>query len=658
MIQYTRGELIMKKTNILLLLISTLLISCQNNTPTVQPTETPTMEPTETPTVEPTETPTVEPSVEPTVEPTIEPTEIPTVEPTIEPTQEPTVNLDVMNEIAFRLSSIYDIASDSGITTYKMYSPYNDTYSLKCNDATSITVYDEYKRVIASSDTKVSVNLVKNQIIYVSIEIPAQTDFKLFTTATNNLIELPYEINSSVDLSSLQTYSDSKDDPLKASVISYTKRNDGKGLYVNCNNPEKITEKEFNTVLTSQDVTDKEVFFTFEHNNANTRYYYYGYRVTNTDDHDIFVTVKNLGYQVSGAGSWLGEDEWIKFYNTKFESDTSSYTASQLSNYQAYVSFSNQYKSNNRKPVTYRIPAGQYIYVMGGTVADSYNKISVFDSANKKVKGGCGNGAVLFDVSGGNALGSFLVYTDPNASTVNESEYVKNNTDYGYIVTRDGVNVGSQYTGYDNCHGVVDADLCWTFNDSTPSQNLPVTYTNPYYTTQQSGTPYSKISNFIVQENKNVKEWLTHINPNHNSDTVGTDMTDYITVDHLTKQAITLGAQYFDGRGKNANIGNWMVDYIDTITLVNQGDKPRTFTYQLTHSGVILAFVRDENGFVDESYTPSYCTKISASEYGDAIDDRFKYTVEIAPHSIKRFSVNYNLLANSYGCIRHKATLK
>ena len=50
--------------------------------------------------------------------------------------------------------------------------------------------YDEYKRVIASSDTKVSVNLVKNQIIYVSIEIPAQTDFKLFTTATNNLIEL------------------------------------------------------------------------------------------------------------------------------------------------------------------------------------------------------------------------------------------------------------------------------------------------------------------------------------------------------------------------------------------------------------------------------------------------------------------------------------
>ena len=161
----------------------------------------------------------------------------------------------------------------------------------------------------------------------------------------------------------------------------------------------------------------------------------------------------------------------------------------------------------------------------------------------------------------------------------------------------------------------------------------------------------------ILKENKNVREWLTHINPNHNSDTVGTDMTDYITVDHLTKQAITLGAQYFDGRGKNANIGNWMVDYIDTITLVNQGDRTRTFTYQLTHSGVILAFVRDENGFIDESYTPSYCTKISASDYGDAIDDRFRYTVEIAPHSIKRFSVNYNLLANSYGCIRHKATL-
>lgn len=567
------------------------------------------------------------------------------------------IEIESLNEVPFRLSSILDIASSNGTTTYKMIAPYNDSYNLKCKDATSVIVYNEYGQVISKEGNVVDVTLTKNQLVYVSIVGLQDVEFRLTVSAKNHLVELPYEINSSIDLDSLKTNSESKVDPLKPSKISYTKRDDGKGLYINSNNPEKITEKEFNTVLTRQEVTDKEVFFTFEHNNANSRAYYYGYRVTNTDDHDIYITVKNLGYQINGAGSWLGEDEWIKFYNTKFESDTSNYTPSQLANYQAYVSFSNQYKSNNRKPITYRIPSGKYIYVMGGTVADAYNNISVFDSANKKVQGGCGNGAVLFEVTGGTAEGAFMVYTNPNASTLNESEYVTDKKEYGYIVTRDGTNVGSQYIGYDNCHGVVDADLTWTFNDNTPDQTLPVSFTNPYFTTQKGGTPYSKIDNFIPQENGGVKEWLTHINPNNNSDTVGTDMTDYITVDHLTKQAITLGARFIDGRGKNANIGNWMVDYIDTITLVNQGDQVRTFTYQLTHSGVILAFVRDENGYIDESFTPKYCVKIGGSDYGDAIDDRFIYSVEVQPHSIKRFSVNYNLLANSYGCIRHKATL-
>ena len=567
------------------------------------------------------------------------------------------IEIESLNEVPFRLSSILDIASSNGTTTYKMIAPYNDSYNLKCKDATSVIVYNEYGQVISKEGNVVDVTLTKNQLVYVSIVGLQDVEFRLTVSAKNHLVELPYEINSSIDLNSLKTNSESKVDPLKPSKISYTKRDDGKGLYINSNNPEKITEKEFNTVLTRQEVTDKEVFFTFEHNNANSRAYYYGYRVTNTDDHDIYITVKNLGYQINGAGSWLGEDEWIKFYNTKFESDTSNYTPSQLANYQAYVSFSNQYKSNNRKPITYRIPSGKYIYVMGGTVADAYNNISVFDSANKKVQGGCGNGAVLFEVTGGTAEGAFMVYTNPNASTLNESEYVTDKKEYGYIVTRDGTNVGSQYIGYDNCHGVVDADLSWTFNDNTPDQTLPVSFTNPYFTTQKGGTPYSKIDNFIPQENVGVKEWLTHINPNNNSETVGTDMTDYITVDHLTKQAITLGARFIDGRGKNANIGNWMVDYIDTITLVNQGDQVRTFTYQLTHSGVILAFVRDENGYIDESFTPKYCVKIGGSDYGDAIDDRFIYSVEVQPHSIKRFSVNYNLLANSYGCIRHKATL-
>ena len=86
----------------------------------------------------------------------------------------------------------------------------------------------------------------------------------------------------------------------------------------------------------------------------------------------------------------------------------------------------------------------------------------------------------------------------------------------------------------------------------------------------------------------------------------------------------------------------------------------RLFTNKntVTIVGVILAFVRDENGFIDESYDPKYCIKVNSSTYGDKIDDQFTYTIKVPAHSIVRFSVDYNLLANSYGTISHKAKLE
>ena len=226
----------MKNQLKLILLISTLLVGCQNNKPTEQPTQTPTeevsveptLEPTQQPSVEqtqvPTEGPTEQPTEIPTVEPTQEPTEEPTAEPTVEPTQEPTAEFEVINDEAFRLSSIYDTNNESGLVTYKMYCPYDDNYSLKCNEATSLKVYNENKQLITIGNTTAKITVNKNQIIYISIETEANKSFRLFTTAEKHLVELPYEINSSVDLNSLQTYSDSSSDPLKAAEISYTKR--------------------------------------------------------------------------------------------------------------------------------------------------------------------------------------------------------------------------------------------------------------------------------------------------------------------------------------------------------------------------------------------------------------------------------------------------
>ena len=571
------------------------------------------------------------------------------------------VELNVMNDEAFRLTSINDITNQDGTNAYKMIAPYDDNYAFKCAKASKIEVFNYQRILLKEGKTSLKVELHKGQTVYVRITYEANETFDLNMIPLINMVELPYEINSSIDIDSLDVIGDNSVNPLKPYDISYTKRDDGKGLYINCNNPEALSTQELNTSLIKQDVTDKEVFFTFEHNNIPNTLYYYGYRVTNTDDHDIYVTVKNVGYQVSGAGSWLGEKEWIDFYNTQFYSDTTNFSDSQMANYNVYVGFCNEYEPALNSPTTYRIPKGKYIYVIGGTTKDAYNNINVFDTADIKVNGGCGNGAVIFSVSNGKAQGSFLVYDDSDAKTVNESDYVKGDNVYGYRANRDGVNVGSQYSGYDNCHGVVDSDLMWTFNDLTPSGKLKVNFENKHFVSshlRENKTIYSAISEFMNRSNKNTDYWLTHINPNNTSNAVGTDMTQYINVDYDSKKPIELNYLHYDGRGSIMNIGNWMVDYIDTITLVNQGDKEREFTYSLKHSGVILAFVRDEQGFTSEYYIPSYNTMINSSKYGAAISDPFTYTIKIAPHSVSRFSVNYNLLANSNGAIGHTATLK
>lgn len=565
-----------------------------------------------------------------------------------------------INAQAFRLSSINDeFYNNLKEVSYKMYAPYDDTYFFESYDISEIHIYNNEKELIGSGTTSAKVSLKKDEIVYVKLKLYETSILNLDVHLLTNNIELPYSVNNDVDMDLKRAEAkESVDyDPLKASNTFYSKRTDDKGLYVNCNNPEKITTSYLNKCLTAQEVTNKDVFFTFEHNNASTNYYY-GYRVTNVSDEDIYVTVKNLGYQTSGKGAWLGEDEWVKFYNVDFRVyGLANLTNSQLKNYNSYVNFANNYESLNRKPITYRIPKNKYIYVMGGTTLDSYRNINVFDSADIIVNSnfsGCSNGAVLFEVKGGKAIGQFFAYT--TSQKINNTEYVKEFKEAGYVGNE---TYGSQYVGYDNCHGVVDASLIWKFNDKTSSQELGVNFTNDAYNQgSNKGNKYEKIPTLVSKKNKNNKKWVTHINPNSVANAYGTDMTKYITIDSETKEPITIDYNHFDGNGNQANIGNWMVDYIDTITLVNKGDNEREFKYTLKHNGVILAFIRNEYGYIDESYKPKYCISLGATKYGDEIRDYFTYSVKIKPHSAIQFSVNYNLLANSNGYISHSAYLK
>ena len=295
------------------------------------------------------------------------------------------------------------------------------------------------------------------------------------------------------------------------------------------------------------------------------------------------------------------------------------------------------------------------MYVMGGTTSDSYRQINVFNTANRKVKGGCSNAAVLFSINGGTAEGAFYVYED--------QEYIKNNTTHqGYITHKPGyvddngqeIQYGRQYIGYDNCHGVVDNEVTWYFNDVTSPQELPVTYTNYYKDfVEKTGEPYSKIDVLPHiwggMSNTRINSWLTHLNPHSSNNAVGTDMTAYYTINE-NGENIVIDYQHYDGHGMLANVGNWMIDYQDDFNFVNQGNKDREVTITL-NGDTIAAMMRDENGKVipgTEKYTLS---RIDNSTYS------YEYTLTVPAHSVKQVTLEYNLLANSYGAITHKVIL-
>lgn len=553
--------------------------------------------------------------------------------------------------------SSFETKSDNGLTyKLKMEVPADDTYLIKLNENVCLyQLFDEKGLEILSLETNETkkIHLLKSSIIYVVITAKQENvSIKVSIKLTENESVLPYDPINVEDKAKYESLMDSKENDknvLKSAKINYVKRPGG--LYINCNNPEKLTEIDLEKALSRVDISNKEVFFTFEHNNYADGAFYYGYQVLNTGKEDIYVTVKNLGLQLDGPGSWLGEKEWIDFYNTKFRLlNKNKWNESQIENFKLYFGFCDTYESLNYQPVTYRVPAGKHIYVMGGTTIDAYNNTNVFDTADKKVSGGCSNGAVLFKVTGGTAEGIFYAYKDY------KKVQADNKTHQGYVISKvDGTDgYGSQYVGYDNCHGVVDNEVTWYFNDVTSPQELPVTYTNYYKDfVEKTGEPYSKIDVLPHiwggMSNTRINSWLTHLNPHSSNNAVGTDMTAYYTINE-NGENIVIDYQHYDGHGMLANVGNWMIDYQDDFNFVNQGNKDREVTITL-NGDTIAAMMRDENGKVipgTEKYTLS---RIDNSTYS------YEYTLTVPAHSVKQVTLEYNLLANSYGAITHKVIL-
>ncbi len=527
----------------------------------------------------------------------------------------------------------------------KLSVPYDDSYTVSFSPkfVEKVVLYSQEGERLISAAESFEIELEKGALIYAEI-FPAETVVRVEVRAKENLSQLPFDPVNAPDPASFSTDSDPDTDPLTAASVEYVKREGG--LYVYSNTPEDLLPEVINHALTREDVSDREVFFTYEHSSNNIKNgCYYGYRVRNTGEGPLYVTVKNIGYQLAGPGSYYGEKEWTDFYNTSFRlPDMSGWTESQKKNFTAYFNFSGKYAVSNFQPATYCIPPGEYLYVIGGTTADAYNGYDVAGTADNKVNGNCQNGAVLFETVG-QAEGAFYVYDDPAAvseDTVSHLGMAGDPESRCYNGTDEGI--------------VVDASATWTFNDKTPSQSLPVTFVNYYDEEAESeGEPHGYIAS--SPHTQTLTEWWTHGNPQTVRNAVGTDMTTFHTVTTDGRE-IVVGNDYYDGTGKFSNIGNWMKDYIDTYTFVNSGDRDRTVTVILyaARCGGLAIMARDAEGKLIDG-TQMFSLYYIETSYGEEVYEPFVYTAEVPAHSVVQFHVEYNLMANSNGGVSHEVIL-
>lgn len=141
---------------------------------------------------------------------------------------------------------------------------------------------------------------------------------------------------------------------------------------------------------------------------------------------------------------------------------------------------------------------------------------------------------------------------------------------------------------------------------------------------------------------------MTHLNPQNDHGAVGMDMVELLWENRAGKE-IVFDNNHADGSGKPANTANWMIEYQDHFTLVNQGDTDRTVKVNFKDNGTLAMLVRDsQTGEVLEArYTMGLC------ENGNS----FTYTVTVPAHSVKQITFDYLLVACSYGSVKHSATL-
>ena len=552
------------------------------------------------------------------------------------PAEQEQTAIQTDNTEAFRLSSVTDVTDDDATRVYLVKAPYTDTYTITPDGASSVTLYEGANALVSGEGT---LSVALNEGAEYALEVKtakAGEMFSLKTEAQNHLITLPYDVNTPTDVTNIALESDGTD-PLKPAEIAYVPREGG--TYIYSNNPEQFRPNHVNQAFMRNEGLTGEVYVTFEHANYSGDAVYLGYQLKNDTDHDVYVTITNVGYQSSGT--WFGQLAWYDFYNTKFELPNGYYNENGTvsSKYSSFPDYAyRDYTPRVYQPTTYRLPAGEYFWAIGGTSEDAYLKLNIDDSANELLNNiKCANGNVKFTVTGGELTGTMYAYNDA-AAIADHPEAL------GYVAG----GYAQQYSGIAHHHGVIDNYVTWTFSDETKDGSLPVTYTNYYDPKQPSQTApyaaYDSLPNTVTS----ATSWMTHLNPQNDHKAIGTDMVEFIWHDEDGNE-IVIDNDHADGAGLPANTANWMIEYQDHFTLVNQGDTDRKVKLSFKDHGTLAMLVRDsQTGEVLKArYTMGLCEE----------NISYSYVVTVPAHSVKQITMDYLLVACSYGSVKHFATL-
>ncbi len=537
----------------------------------------------------------------------------------------------------FRLSSISDKTNSSRTASYIVVAPNNDTYTLSCSNASSI-VLSRHGTTVASGARSLSVSLKKNAAYTLTITTTtANASFSMTAQGDAHYITLPYDVAEPMDTSGIELYSNTTM-AVKPAELNYVKRPGG--TYIYSNNPEKILSDAVGKAFIRNKDLSGEVFFTFEHINMTSSNIYLGYQLKNEGTTDVFVTVTNIGYQTSG--DWYGREAWSKFYNMEFKLPSSyNNTGFSFSSYNPRVF----------QPITYRLPVGKPMYVIGGTSSDAYNNINIDGTANQAITPkSCANGTVKFHVTGGAVTGAFYCYRYTSQVAAEPAMLGYRTTDY-YTSSYGTDNYGVQYIGTGDHSGVIDNYASWTFNDTIGAGTMPVTYTN-YYDENYADktTPYAQY-NCTPHTVKTAYSWATHINPHASHVAVGTDMVEFTCVDDKGRNVV-ISTKAADSTGDHANLGNWMIEYQDHFTFVNQGNRTRTLNLNLRDHGALSLMVRNSDGSVIEA-----TQTVGKSSTYDSAALNYQYSVTVPPHSVKQITLQYTLIAQSYGNVNHSVSI-